>query len=118
MTAETNRDAADIERRFECAPARRREGIEKESEVRQAAALSAAGTKCLLDVSTSLIFLSPLMRDRKHFAPPELALVYARVGYKHFTATQLSEERRSRSGFIGTVAQRSEMRSSSQVFQC
>ena len=38
-TAETNRDAAEIERRFERALARRREVFEKESRFSQTAAL-------------------------------------------------------------------------------
>ena len=38
-TAETNRDAAEIERRFERALARRREVFEKESRFSEAAAL-------------------------------------------------------------------------------
>ena len=69
-----------------------------------------------IDVSTILNFLSPFMGDRKDFAPTELALVFVRVGYKHSTATRLSEGL-SRCGFIRTVALRFELRSS-QVVRC
>ena len=57
-----------------------------------------------IDVSTILNFLSPFVGERKDFAPTELALVFVRVGYKHSTATRLSEERLCRCGFIRTVA--------------